>query len=164
MKGEIHVPTEKRKKQPKKKNVTKASQKEKAADVPAANVPAANVPAANVPAANVPAANVPAANVPAANVPAANSEVPTSVVLIGNKPVMNYVLACLTYFSSGSGKILLKARGRAIPRAVDTVELLKRSFSTGLQLKKITLSTEEVSREEGQTIRVSAIEIAVSKQ
>jgi DNA-binding protein len=144
MKGEIHVPTEKRKKQPKKKNVTKASQKEKAADVPAANVPAANVPAANV--------------------PAANSEVPTSVVLIGNKPVMNYVLACLTYFSSGSGKILLKARGRAIPRAVDTVELLKRSFSTGLQLKKITLSTEEVSREEGQTIRVSAIEIAVSKQ
>jgi DNA-binding protein len=139
MKGEIHVPTEKRKKQPKKKNVTKASQKEKAADVPAANVPAANVPAAN-------------------------SEVPTSVVLIGNKPVMNYVLACLTYFSSGSGKILLKARGRAIPRAVDTVELLKRSFSTGLQLKKITLSTEEVSREEGQTIRVSAIEIAVSKQ
>jgi DNA-binding protein len=154
MKGEIHVPTEKRKKQPKKKNVTKASQKEKAADVPAANVPAANVPAANVP----------AANVPAANVPAANSEVPTSVVLIGNKPVMNYVLACLTYFSSGSGKILLKARGRAIPRAVDTVELLKRSFSTGLQLKKITLSTEEVSREEGQTIRVSAIEIAVSKQ
>jgi DNA-binding protein len=123
------VPTEKRKRQPKKKNVTKASQKEKAADVPAAN-----------------------------------SEVPASVVLIGRKPVMNYVLACLTYFSSGSGKILLKARGRAIPRAVDTVELLRRSFAAGLQLGDIRLSTEEVSREEGQTTKVSAIEIAVSKQ
>jgi DNA-binding protein len=95
---------------------------------------------------------------------ASNVHVDENVVFVGSKPVMNYVLACLTYFNAGSGKIVLKARGRAIPRAVDTVELLRRSFASGLQLGDITLSTEEVSRNEGQKSKVSAIEIAVTKK
>ena len=84
-------------------------------------------------------------------------------VLIGKKPVMNYVLACLTSLSSGPNRVVVKARGRAIPRAVDTVELLRRSFAKGLQLEGINLSTEEVTREGGQTSKVSAIEISVRK-
>jgi DNA-binding protein len=85
-------------------------------------------------------------------------------VFIGNKPVMNYVLACLTFLNSGSNKIVVKARGRAIPRAVDTVEVLRRSFAKGLQLEGVSLSTEEVVRREGQRSRVSAIEMAMTKQ
>jgi DNA-binding protein len=87
-----------------------------------------------------------------------------SVVFVGSKPVMNYVLACMTYFNSGSNKIVVKARGRAIPRAVDTIEVLGRSFAKTMQLEGISLSTEEVAREQGQKSRVSAIEISVSKQ
>jgi DNA-binding protein len=94
---------------------------------------------------------------------ATNTQVNESVVFVGRKPVMNYVLACLTYLNSGSGKIVVKARGRAIPTAVDTVELLRRSFAQGLQLESINLSTEEVARQEGQTSKVSAIEISVTK-
>jgi DNA-binding protein len=86
-----------------------------------------------------------------------------NVVFIGQKPVMSYVLACLTLLNSGTNKIVVKARGRAIPRAVDTVEVLRRSFAQGLQLESIRLSTEEVERTEGQKSRVSAIEIAVTK-
>ena len=87
-----------------------------------------------------------------------------SVVFVGNKPVMNYVLACMMHLNSGSKKIVVKARGRAIPRAVDTVEVLRRSFAKGVELESVNLSTEEVDREQGQKSKVSAIEISVIKQ
>ena len=92
------------------------------------------------------------------------TQVESSVVFVGSKPVMNYVLACMTCLNSGSNKIVVKARGRAIPRAVDTIEVLRRSFAKGVQIEGINLSTEEVAREQGQKSRVSAIEISVSKQ
>ena len=84
-------------------------------------------------------------------------------MLIGKKPVMNYVVACLTFFNSGATKVVVKARGRAISRAVDTVELLRRAFMKSLELQGITIFTEEVTRTEGQKANVSAIEIAVTK-
>jgi DNA-binding protein len=86
-----------------------------------------------------------------------------NTVLIGRKPVMNYVVACMTFFNSGAKRIVVKARGRAISRAVDTVELLRRAFMKDLQLHKIALGTEEVTRSEGQRSNVSTIEITVTK-
>jgi DNA-binding protein len=73
------------------------------------------------------------------------------------------VVACLTFFNSGAQKIVVKARGRAISRAVDTVELLRRAFVKDLQLKEIKIGTEEVIRGEGQKTNVSTIEITVAK-
>ncbi|MEM3357215.1 MAG: DNA-binding protein Alba [Candidatus Bathyarchaeia archaeon] len=87
-----------------------------------------------------------------------------NVVLIGKKPIMNYVVACLTFFNSGAKKLTVKARGRAISRAVDTVELLRRAFVKDLQLQGVNITTEEVTRAEGQKANVSAIEITVAKQ
>jgi DNA-binding protein len=92
-----------------------------------------------------------------------NVQTNENIVFIGKKPVMNYVIACLTYFNSGTKKVLIKARGRAISRAVDTVELLRRVFMKDLQLHGIAINTEEVTRSEGQKANVSAIEIAVIK-
>jgi DNA-binding protein len=86
-----------------------------------------------------------------------------NTVLIGRKPVMNYVVACMTFFSSGAKKVVVKARGRAISRAVDTVELLRRAFLKDLQLQNIALGTDEVTRSEGQRSNVSTIEITVTK-
>jgi len=86
-----------------------------------------------------------------------------NTVLIGKKPIMNYVVACLTFFNSGAPKIVVKARGRAISRAVDTVELLRRAFMKDLQLEEIKIGTEEVTRGEGQKTNVSTIEITVAK-
>jgi DNA-binding protein len=86
-----------------------------------------------------------------------------SVVLIGRKPVMNYVIACLTYFNSGEKNVCLKARGRAISTAVDTVELLRRAFVKDVALKSITIGTQEVEREEGRKSNVSTIEIAIAR-
>jgi DNA-binding protein len=86
-----------------------------------------------------------------------------NVVLIGKKPVMNYVTACITFFNSGEKQVVVKARGRAISRAVDTVELLRRAFIKGLEINRIDISTEELLRVEGQKSNVSTIEITVAK-
>jgi len=67
-----------------------------------------------------------------------------NVVLIGRKPVMNYVTACITFFNSGEKQVIVKARGRAICRAVDTVELLRRAFVKDLEIKRIDINTEEL--------------------
>ncbi|MDH7563369.1 MAG: DNA-binding protein Alba [Candidatus Bathyarchaeota archaeon] len=92
-----------------------------------------------------------------------NLEVSENALYIGKKPVMNYVLACMTHLNSGAQKLVLKARGRAICRAVDTVEVLKRSFAKNLQIEGIAISTEEVAREQGRKSNVSAVEITLAK-
>ena len=84
-------------------------------------------------------------------------------VFVGGKPVMNYVMACLTLFNSGGKKVVLKARGRAISRAVDSVELLRRAFLKDLKLQSITIGTEQVTGSEGQIRNVSTIELKVTK-
>jgi len=87
-----------------------------------------------------------------------------NVVLIGRKPVMNYVTACITFFNSGEKQVVVKARGRAICMAVDTVELLRRAFIKDLEMKSIDIGTEELFRAEGgQKSNISTIEIIVTK-
>ena len=86
-----------------------------------------------------------------------------NVVLIGKKPIMNYVTACITFFNSGEKQVVIKARGRAISRAVDTVELLRRAFIKDLEINSIDINTEELFKIEGQKSNVSTIEINVAK-
>jgi len=86
-----------------------------------------------------------------------------NVVFIGKKPIMNYVIACLTFFNVGGSKVCIKARGRAISRAVDTIEVLRRSFVKDLKLVDIQIGTEEVTGQDGRRSNVSTIEITVTK-
>lgn len=85
-----------------------------------------------------------------------------NVVFIGRKPVMNYVIACVTFFNIGANEVTLKARGRSISKAVDAVELLRRVFIKDLEVKNIEIGTEEMTRPEGKK-NVSTIEITVRK-
>jgi len=87
-----------------------------------------------------------------------------NVVFIGKKPIMNYVIACLTFFNAGEMQVCVKARGRAISRAVDTIELLRRSFVKDLGLLDIKLGTEEITSQEGRRSNVSTIEITAKKK
>jgi archaea-specific DNA-binding protein len=86
-----------------------------------------------------------------------------NVVYIGNKPVMNYVLAVVTQMNSGIPEVMLKARGRAISRAVDVAEIVRNRFITDLELGNINISTEEMMNKEGSNSNVSAIEIQLCK-
>ncbi len=87
-------------------------------------------------------------------------------VLIGRKPAMNYVLACITLFHGGANEINVKARGRAISRAVDVVEITRRRFLPDVKVKNIDIGTEQLpSTEEGRSTptNVSTIEIKLGK-
>lgn len=75
---------------------------------------------------------------------------------------MNYVLAVVTVFNSGRPEVVLKARGKAISRAVDAAEIVRNRFMHGTQVKDIRIATERLSTETGQT-NVSSIEIRLTQ-
>ena len=84
-----------------------------------------------------------------------------NTVFVGNKPVMNYVLAVVTQFSSGALEVAVKARGKAISRAVDTVEIALNRFLPEVEKRSIRTATEVVDTESGKT-NVSGIEIILA--
>ena len=87
-----------------------------------------------------------------------------NVIYVGNKPPMSYVLAVVTQFNTGgSDEVLIKARGRAISRAVDTAEIVRHRFITDAKIKDIKIDTESITNEEGRTSNVSSIEITLKK-
>ncbi len=85
-----------------------------------------------------------------------------NTVYVGSKPPMSYVLAVVTQFNGGSDEVVIKARGRAISRAVDTAEITRNKFVTNAKIKDIKISTESMSNEEGRTSNVSSIEISLT--
>jgi DNA-binding protein len=88
----------------------------------------------------------------------------SNAVLVGRKPVMNYILACLTLFQEGVDEISVKARGRAISRAIDVAEILRRRFLSDVKVKDIKIGTDQIERIEGNGVsNVSTIEVILSK-
>jgi DNA-binding protein len=88
----------------------------------------------------------------------------SNTVFIGRKPVLNYVLACLTLLKSGESEVLVKARGRSISTAVDVVEVTKNRFLNDLKIVDINIGTERLmSPDRDQPTNVSNIEIKVTR-
>ncbi len=85
-----------------------------------------------------------------------------SVVYVGTKPTMNYVLAVMTQFQNGAKNVLVKARGKQISKAVDVVEILKNKFLKEVKVGEISISTETLKAEKGD-INVSVISIPLEK-
>ncbi len=91
--------------------------------------------------------------------------VPSNVVLVGKKQVMNYVLATLTLLNQGVTEIVVKARGRAISKAVDTVEIIRNRFLPGkIEVKEIKIGSQIVTGQNNRQTRVSTIEIVIVKK
>jgi len=84
------------------------------------------------------------------------------LVIMGIKPVMNYVVACLTLFNDGNDTVRIRARGKHINKAVDTVQLLKRVFLRDLNVVKTMIGTDLLIRDDGNEAKVSTIEIVIA--
>ena len=86
-----------------------------------------------------------------------------NAVLIGQKPIMNYVLACITFFHGGAKEVSIKARGKAISRAIDVAEVVRHRFLPDVKIKNIGIGTDQLlPQEEGDSpINVSTIEITL---
>jgi len=70
------------------------------------------------------------------------SEEGKNVILIGKKPTMNYALAVIIQFNQGSKEVEIKARGRAISKAVDVVEIVKKRLQPNVEVKDIKIGSE----------------------
>lgn len=85
-----------------------------------------------------------------------------NLVIMGSKPIMNYVVACLTLFNEGTENVIIRARGKHINKAVDTVELLRRVFLTDLKVVDADTGTDVLTRTDGNQAHVSTIEIIIA--
>ena len=85
-----------------------------------------------------------------------------NVIFIGSKPVMNYVL--VTQFNGGADHVSLKARGKAISRAVDTAEIVRNGFIPNADVEDISIATEQIDTYNGEKTNVSTIEIKIVKK
>jgi DNA-binding protein len=85
----------------------------------------------------------------------------SNTVFIGKKPVLNYVLACMTLFKSGHEEIVIKARGRSISRAVDSVEVLRSRFMPKVEILDIQIGTESLESDDRGPTNVSTIDIHI---
>lgn len=96
--------------------------------------------------------------------PAGGTEVSDdNTIYIGKKPTMNYVLAVVTQFNGGSNDVIIKARGKAISRAVDVAEIVRRRFIKEAQVKDIKIDTETLVGGQGQSANVSSIIINMGR-
>jgi DNA-binding protein len=84
------------------------------------------------------------------------------LVVVGDKPTMNYVVACMTLFNSGVKPVKIRARGRHIENAVDAVELLRRTFIKDAKVESIEIGTDELVRQDGSKANISVIEIMIA--
>ena len=87
-----------------------------------------------------------------------------NTVFVGKKGTMSYVLAVVTQMNQmGSDNVTIKARGKAISRAVDVAEIIRNKFITDAKINDIKIATENIHTDEGTILKVSAIEIKMIK-
>ncbi|MFB6144397.1 MAG: DNA-binding protein Alba [Candidatus Nanohaloarchaea archaeon] len=86
-----------------------------------------------------------------------------NTVYVGSKPAMSYVLAVVTQFSEGHETVHVKARGKAISRAVDVAEIVKKKFEEDAEVEDIAIDTDQIETDEGDELNVSSIQIDLSK-
>jgi DNA-binding protein len=83
-------------------------------------------------------------------------------VYIGNKPPMSYVMALITAFNApGVDNVVLKARGRAISRAVDVAEIARNRYLQDAIADKIEIGSEQLPTQDGRMRGVSTIAITM---
>ena len=87
-----------------------------------------------------------------------------ATVFIGIKPTMTYVFQVVAQLNSGAGPVVVKARGNAIGKAVDVVEVVRRRFLEGqVGVGPIAIDTERLVNREGREANVSSIAIPLNR-
>jgi len=78
---------------------------------------------------------------------------------------MNYVTAVVMQFTTkNADEVVVKARGKFISRAVDVAEIAtKRFLENSAKVKEVKVDSEDFQNKEGKDVRVSIIEIVLTK-
>jgi len=76
---------------------------------------------------------------------------------------MAYCLAVMTALKDAEAEVTLMARGRAISKAVDVAEVVRNQFISDLNVKDISIGTEQLETEDGSPRNISNISIVLAK-
>ncbi len=76
---------------------------------------------------------------------------------------MAYCLAVMTSLKDANAEVTLMARGRAISKAVDVAEVVRNQFISDLEVKDISIGTEQLETEDGSPRNISNISIILAK-
>lgn len=87
----------------------------------------------------------------------------TNTIYIGNKPIANYCQAIIQTLNDNDTAKLL-ARGTAISRAVDAVEITRNRYLDGVTVQSIEIGTEELRGSDGGMRNVSNMTIILEKR
>ena len=90
-------------------------------------------------------------------------EAQETVVLVGKKPIVNYVLSIIEVFTNNpAADVVIKARGNAICKAVDAVSTVKNRYFRDVIVKSFKADYEEVKGEKGP-VKLPAVEIVIGR-
>ncbi len=85
-----------------------------------------------------------------------------NIIYVGKKPLLNYCQAIIqTLHDNDTAKLL--ARGSAISRAVDAVEVTRNRYLNGVEIKSIEIGTDELESSDGEMRNVSNMTIILKK-
>lgn len=85
-------------------------------------------------------------------------------MFIGLKPTMTYVFQVVAQLNSGAEPVVVQARGNAIAKAVDVVEVVRHRFLEGqVEVGRIQTGTERLTNREGREANVSSISIPLTR-
>jgi len=87
-------------------------------------------------------------------------------IFVGNKPFMNYVTGIIMQFTTKeASEVVVKSRGKYISRAVDVVEVaLNKFLKDEIELKDVQIGSEIFTNNQDKEVRVSTIDITLSKK
>ncbi len=89
-----------------------------------------------------------------------------NVIFVGIKPFMNYITGIVMQFKNKEqNEVIVSARGKFISKAVDVVEVARRTFlkDENIQVKDIKIGSEQFENKEGKRIFVSSIDVVLIK-
>jgi DNA-binding protein len=79
---------------------------------------------------------------------------------------MTYAFEVVGQLNSGVNEVLVKARGRAISRAVDVAEVVRRHrlMEGTVTIGSVSIGTERLTNREGKDLNVSFIQITLTRR
>jgi len=64
------------------------------------------------------------------------------VIIVGRKPVMNYVLSAVVLFNQGISRVIVKGKGEDISKAVDVANSILERLGDTIKVKEIKIGSE----------------------
>lgn len=85
------------------------------------------------------------------------------IVFVGDKPIGQYLLPAMKHITD-KGEVVIKARGRAIPKAIGLTLRLQEQMNLKTRVEIGSFKTTVVENDKERNIKVAEIEITLKRE